>query len=84
MALRLGSYCKAYPVSLFREFAGWAAYARRNYADDHVLYLQADFSVTDGVYENQNVVFNVRSEEWLSFCRQRLKFPTLAKRPASF
>lgn len=78
MALRLGGYCKAYPVSRFREFKGWAAAARRHYADDHVLYLQSDYSVTDGIYENQNVVFNVHSEEWVTFCRQRLKFPALA------
>src|SRR5690349_9161516 len=76
MVLRSGGYCKAYPVGMFREFSDWAAHASRRYTDDHVLYLQPDYSVTDGVYENQNVVFNVQSEEWVEFCRQKLKFPS--------
>jgi len=81
MALRLGGYCKAYPVFRLRAYAGWVAHASRQYADDHVLYLHEDFSVTDGVYAGQDVVFDLRSEEWLEFCRQELKFLLHLGRP---
>lgn len=74
----LGGRCKAYPSHRFREFPGWAERARGEFADDHMLYLQDDFTVTDGVYRGERIVFDDVCDEWRRFCRQRLNFRVAA------
>lgn len=50
-------------------------------ADDDVLYLQPGLQVTDGIFEDEHVVFRSNSEEWQTFCKEVLKFevPDYAK-----
>ena len=43
-------------------------------ADDDVLYLQPGLQVTDGIFEDEHVVFRTDSGEWESFCKEVLKF----------
>ncbi|MCA9937853.1 MAG: hypothetical protein KC418_04380 [Anaerolineales bacterium] len=42
--------------------------------DDSILYLQEDFVVTDGIYKDENIIFDNVTPEWIAFCRQTLQF----------
>jgi hypothetical protein len=63
-------YCKAYPVKAFEQFPGW----RQELADDSIVYLHQDFSVTASMWHGENVVFEQVSEDWRSYCRDWLGF----------
>lgn len=64
------SYCKAYPANAFGQFPGWHQVP----ADDSVVYLHQDFSVTASIWHGEDVVFDRVSEDWRSYCRDRLGF----------
>lgn len=38
------------------------------------LYLQENFTVTDGIFLDQNIVFDSVTSEWIDFCKNALKF----------
>jgi hypothetical protein len=42
--------------------------------DDDYLYLQENFSVTDGVFMDMNIVYECASPEWKEFCVNTLGF----------
>ena len=42
--------------------------------DDDVLYLQENYFVTDGIYKDENVIFENVTDEWKEFCNQVLEF----------
>jgi len=46
----------------------------RQLTDGDFLYLQEDFTVTDGVFIDENVIFDRPTPEWVSFCKNELKF----------
>jgi len=46
----------------------------RELTDADYLYLQEDFTVTDGIFLEENVIFNDVNDEWKEFCVQTLKF----------
>lgn len=93
----MGRYCKAYPIRSLREFPGWtenAANARpaddaeegsapRTLTEDDFLYLQENYVVTDGIFIDENVIFDSVTPEWMDFCHQILEFevPEYAKAP---
>jgi hypothetical protein len=79
----MGKYCKAYLVKDFRRFEGWAenlddlrSEDREDAVldDDDILYLQETYVVTDGIFLDENVVFDQVTEEWQAFCRDELDF----------
>lgn len=43
-------------------------------ADDDIVYLQEDLSVTDGIFRDENVLFRDDSEAWRTFCAEDLEF----------
>lgn len=43
-------------------------------ADDDILYLQENYIVTDGIFKDENVVFEAVTEEWKRFCAESLDF----------
>lgn len=49
--------------------------------DEDVLYLQETYVVTDGLFLNQNVIFDAVTDEWKDFCDRVLAFkiPEYAK-----
>ncbi len=63
-------YCKAYPVKAFERFSGW----RPTPADDAVVYLHQDFSVTASMWHGEDVVFDRVSDDWRNYCREQLAF----------
>jgi len=95
---KMGRYCKAYPVSRLRQFAGWSENGAnlkkekqqvdgkeievdRELTDDNHLYLQEDFTVTDGIFLDENVIFNDVTPEWKEFCQTELNFEVPAYDP---
>jgi hypothetical protein len=52
--------------------------------DDH-LFLQEDFTVTDGIFLNENVIFGNVTPEWVAYCKETLAFeiPDYQTAPAS-
>lgn len=93
---RMGSYCRAYYARDFAAFPGWrpdvtqlrpadtgdeAPAPRAGLGDDDILYLQEDFSVTDGIFLDEGVVFADAGPEWRSFCSGELGFAPPAAEP---
>lgn len=80
---RMGKYCKAYMIPRFREFGGWTESSEnarkengspRQLTDADFLYLQENYVVTDGIFIDENVIFNNITPEWIDFCKNVLKF----------
>ena len=86
----MGSYCKAYPVGMLREFGGWSEKAQNLRApgdadavrgdtsqplgaDDH-LYVHENLTVTDGIFLDENIIFDEVSPDWVRFCKDVLQF----------
>ena len=85
----LGKYCRAYPLSLFRQFRGWTEKPEnarkirkeidgeitevpRELTDADYVYLHRNFTVTDGIFIDENIIFSDVTQEWTDFCRNVL------------
>src|SRR5258706_14550928 len=67
---KMGRYLKAYPLDRLREYPGWDAAAI--YAGDRpYLYLQENYTVTQGIFLDEDVVFDRVTPEWTTFCSVR-------------
>lgn len=42
--------------------------------DDSIVFLHTDFTVTESMWHNENVVFDKITEDWKTFCSEVLKF----------
>lgn len=42
--------------------------------DDHFLYLQENYAVTDGIFIDENIIFDSVTAEWIEFCKSTLEF----------
>lgn len=72
---KMGQYCKAYPLSAMRQFAGWHENASGDPPDnDHIVYLQENYVVTDGIFIDENVIFDEVNDAWIEFCQKTLNF----------
>lgn len=80
---RMGKYCKAYMIPSFRAFSGWTENSEnarkengspRQLTETDFLYLQENYVVTDGIFVDENVIFNNVTSEWIEFCKNTLKF----------
>ena len=47
---------------------------RRELTDNDYLYLQENYIVTDGIFKDENVIFDAVSAEWTEYCTNVLKF----------
>jgi hypothetical protein len=86
----MGRYCKAYAVEQLRKFPGWrerldalapieneeegTEQPRTSLADDDYLFLQETFVVTDGIFQDEHVVYDDVTPEWKAFCSGELAF----------
>ena len=86
---KMGKYCKAYMILSFRQFSGWTEISEnarkennspRQLTGSGFLYLQENFVVTDGIFMDENVIFDNVTPDWIDFCKTVLKFeiPTYA------
>ena len=88
---KMGTYCKAYPIDRFRRFAGWSedsqnlrkqevngkpGHSPRELTEQDHFFLQEDFTVTDGIFIDENIIFGEDkiSPEWVEYCEQTLQF----------
>lgn len=69
----MARYMKAYPVERLREFPEWRQAAHEP-ADRPFLYLQDNYSVTGGIFLDEEVVFNQITPQWVEFCTRVLQF----------
>jgi len=49
-------------------------FKRSRIEDSDILYLHDSYLVTDGIFKDENVVFDNVSDEWKRFCQEELKF----------
>jgi hypothetical protein len=47
---------------------------RTELKDDDILYLQENYVVTDGIFKDQNIIFDHITDEWKRFCTNELRF----------
>lgn len=79
-------YCRAYYLRDLRGFRDWAE-SRINWresedqgiggtslADDDIVYLHHDFTVTKSMWREESVIFNRVSPDWRAFCEGELGF----------
>lgn len=73
---KMGKYCKAYLLKQFRQYNQWNENQQENpeLTDDSVVYLQENYVVTDGIFQDENIIFENVTEEWKEFCHQVLEF----------
>ncbi|MFP5264854.1 MAG: hypothetical protein ACLGJB_23440 [Blastocatellia bacterium] len=57
-----------------RQIDGSEVEAPRELTDEDFLYLQENFTVTDGIFLDENIIFDNVSPEWVEFCKGELKF----------
>jgi hypothetical protein len=55
-----------------REVDGETVEIARELNDDDYVYLHGDFTVTDGIFIDENVIFSDVTPEWIEFCRRVL------------
>ena len=78
----MGRYCKAYYLNKLREFPGWTEHpnatapsvdAMEDSVKDYV-FLQENYTVTRGIFLDEEIVFDQVSPEWRDFCENTLNF----------
>ena len=47
---------------------------KRVLTDDDFLYLQENYTVTDGIFKDENIIFDNVTVEWQEFCHKTLGF----------
>lgn len=85
MPKTMGRYCKAYPLARLRAYPHWTEKShnvrprdgepeRHLLTDDDFLYIQENYTVTDGIFQNEYVIFDDVTPEWIEYCRTTLEF----------
>jgi len=59
---------------IWKEIDGETHEVQRELSDTDYLYLQENFTVTDGIFIGENVIFCEVTPEWIEFCRTTLAF----------
>lgn len=52
----------------------------RELTDADYVYLHGDFTVTDGIFIDENIIFSDVTPEWIEFCREVLGHVARAQR----
>lgn len=47
---------------------------RDDLKDDDILYLQENYVVTDGIFKDENIIFDKVTDVWKEFCHKDLQF----------
>ena len=81
-------YCKAYYLGEIRKYPAWNE-VRINwkkikdknndedggpFTDEKIVFVHQDYTVTESVWHNENVIFNESDPEWEEFCTTSLRF----------
>jgi hypothetical protein len=46
----------------------------RELDDESILYIQENYVVTDGIFKDENIIFDNVTDEWKQFCHETLQF----------
>jgi uncharacterized protein len=65
-------YCKAYHLRDLKPFPGFSNSALL--ADDDIVYVHQDFTVTESMWHGESVIFHQVTPEWRRFCEETLQF----------
>jgi hypothetical protein len=57
-----------------KEVDGNKVEVKRSLTDDDFLYLQENYVVTDGIFKDENIIFDQITPEWKAFCQTVLGF----------
>lgn len=57
-----------------KEVDGKETEFKRELEDDSILYLQENYVVTDGIFKDENIIFDNVTDEWKEFCHGTLAF----------
>ncbi|NMG08634.1 hypothetical protein DP117_17715 [Brasilonema sp. UFV-L1] len=57
-----------------KEIDGKEVEVNRTLTDDDFLYLQENYVVTDGIFKDENIIFDNVTPEWKEFCQKTLAF----------
>jgi len=82
-------YCKAYHLKDLKQYPAWSE-SRINwkekkdgkeadqsdgaFTDDKIVFIHQDFTVTESMWHNENVIYNQVDEPWREFCSNSLAF----------
>lgn len=55
-----------------QEINGETVELARELTDADYVYLHGNFTVTDGIFIDENIIFNDVTPEWIEFCREVL------------
>lgn len=47
---------------------------KRVLTEDSFLYMQENYVVTDGIFKDENIIFDDVTPEWVEYCQQTLQF----------
>ncbi len=73
MHMAVRPYCRAYAVAELRQFSDWHE-SLPGLAEDAIVFVHQDFSVTRSMFHGKDVVFNNLSSSWETFCKNQLAF----------
>ena len=57
-----------------KEVDGKEVEVDRTLDDESILYLQENYVVTDGIFKDQNIIFDNVTDEWKQYCHGELGF----------
>ena len=57
-----------------KEVNGKEVEVDRQLDDESILYLQENYVVTDGIFKDQNIIFDNVTDEWKEYCHSNLAF----------
>lgn len=46
----------------------------RQLDDESILYLQENYVVTDGIFKDENIIFDQVTDDWKQYCHEKLAF----------
>ncbi len=68
-------YCTAYHLSDLRRYSAWKEKNEaESLADDDVVFLHQDYTVTKSMWAGEDVIFDDVNEDWKNFCSTELRF----------
>jgi len=79
----MGRYCKAYPIQQFEQYDGWIHKARTpkteasddsDTAPPRYYFLHENYTVTSGIFLDEDIIFDDVTESWIAFCEKNLAF----------
>lgn len=67
--------------TITKEVDGEMVEIPRELADTDYVYVQRNFTVTDGIFIDENIIFSNVTPEWIDYCRKVLGFMSDGEEP---